>query len=413
MSEEPEEPRRHRVAVVAACTFPAPRGSQVYLRTTVEQLAAAGNDVHLVTYGSLDTYESPPGVQWHRSRWRFGSAAGPGLRWSKLVENIALFATLARVVRRASVEVIHAHNYEAPLFAYWLRWRTGVSVVYHAHNALGDELVAYAQGRWRSRMAHTVGSFLDRQIPKRADFVVALTAESEAFLVAHGVSPERVAVVPPSPSRPEFEPLRHARTATEPRRYTILYAGNLDPYQGINVLVAAFARLRRMLPEAHLAIATHEREWPQRLDARVSQWVREGTASVWIENDYVGVQCRMANADVLVCPRSSWSGYPIKLLNYCAAGRAIVVARGSAKGLQHDKTALIVENDDDAGLAAAVLRLHGEPRLAEELGRAAMHYGQSQQSSAEIAFKFRWIHGKIGVGRDVASSDVAGCGRRR
>lgn len=383
-----------RVAVVAACSFPSPRGSQVLVQSVAEQLARLGHEVHLITYGSRAAYLPPAGVFWHSTGWAAGGPARPGLRWTKLPQNLMLLALLWRVVVRERIEVVHAHNYEAPLLSFIVRWATGVPVVYHAHNALGDELARYAGGGWRARFAARLGRWLDEHIPRRADHAVALTPELAEFLATCGVPPDRITVVAPAglPQAPAVSANLEPRAA----RFAVTYAGNLDAYQDLDVLVEAFALVRSRLPTAFLTVVTHETAWRPRLDPRVGRWVDEGAAAVRVEPDFAGVTRWLSVADVLVCPRSSWSGYPIKLLNYAQTGRPIVVARGSAKGLGDGETALLFDDRDAEGLASAVLRLQADPALAVRLGRAAQEVlAAAGPENEEIAFKFERIHGKI------------------
>jgi glycosyltransferase involved in cell wall biosynthesis len=72
-----------------------------------------------------------------------------------------------------------------------------------------------------------------------------------------------------------------------------------------------------------------------------------------------------------VLPRTACPGIPQKLLNYMAAGKAIVASAGSAKVLEHERTGLVVANGDVNGFADAVLRLAGNPSLRDALGTRA------------------------------------------
>lgn len=410
MSAEPGIRAGRRVAVVAACSFPSPRGSQVLVRSVAEQLAASGHEVHLVTYGSPARYAAPAGIRWHPTRWSVGAPERPGLRWSKLLQNLALLVELGRVVRRERIEVIHAHNYEAPLLAFAVRLLCRVPVVYHAHNALSDELATYVAAGWRRRLATWVGRVLDRQIPRRADFAIALTPELAAFLAGCGVRSGRLAVIAPT-AMPAAPP--QPAGAQRRDRFALVYAGNLDPYQDLDVLAEAFARLRRLTASAHLTVVTHEADWRRRLDPRFTGWIAAGAAAVHVEADYAAVWRRMAAADVLVCPRSSWSGYPIKLLNYASAGRPIIVARGSAKGLRDEDSALVVADRDPDAIVAAALRLRRDPQLASRLGAAAHRLAlQAFASAEEIAFKFEMIYGKIAPRYETSRGGACVCGRR-
>jgi hypothetical protein len=54
------------------------------------------------------------------------------------------------------------------------------------------------------------------------------------------------------------------------------------------------------------------------------------------------VQPALAPDAVVACPRVSWSGYPIKLLNAMAAGKAIVACASAAYPLTHERDGLVV-----------------------------------------------------------------------
>src|SRR5439155_707672 len=69
---------------------------------------------------------------------------------------------------------------------------------------------------------------------------------------------------------------------------------------------------------------------------------------------YDEVRARLDAADVAVSPRTERSGFPMKLLNYMAAGKAIVASAGSAKGLRDGVSGRVVPDGDEGAFAAAV-----------------------------------------------------------
>src|SRR5437762_12675478 len=111
-----------RIAMVAACPFPSLRGSQVLVRDLAQRLADRGHEVHLVTYPQAEGVVAVRGIHVHRARLPRFAAKMTSIGWRKLVLDTSLLVTLYRVVRRAGIEVIHAHNYEAPLLSYLVRW---------------------------------------------------------------------------------------------------------------------------------------------------------------------------------------------------------------------------------------------------------------------------------------------------
>jgi glycosyltransferase involved in cell wall biosynthesis len=79
----------------------------------------------------------------------------------------------------------------------------------------------------------------------------------------------------------------------------------------------------------------------------------------------------LAAADVTVVPRPSCPGYPIKLLNYMAAGKPVVSFAGSAKSLCHEYSGYIAANDDVEDLAKGIWTLLQNPDVAKIMGARA------------------------------------------
>lgn len=360
-----------RVAMVAACPFPSLRGSQVLIRELAQALADRGHRVHLVTYPHGESVVALRGIRVHRGRSPRFATRGGGRGWRRLVLDVYLALTLYRVVRRERIEVIHAHNYEAPLAGFLVRWLTRVPVVYHSHNALSDELAYYFAPGWRRRVARHCGRILDRHVPRRADFSIALTPELEGFLRGCGVPATRVATIAPTTVSSPLSSAAGDGGSGFGGRFVVMYTGNLDPYQDLEVLGAGVAQLVVTVPQTLLLVVTHDAQWEQRVGARVVQLVEAGVARVIVAPAFSVVRRWMAHADVLVCPRRSWSGFPIKLLNYMASGRAVVVAEGSAKGVVDGETGLVFRNGDAEDLAAALRRLAHDSALRARLGACA------------------------------------------
>jgi len=378
-----------RVAMVAACEFPALRGSQVLVRDLAFDLEDRGHDVHLVTYSGRTRLGCT-----RRTRPGHGGAV-PGRLAGRIRRNLKLGFDLYRLVEREDIDVIHAHNYEAPLLAYVTRWLTGVPVVYHSHNALSDELATYVSSAWAKVMARWFGTLLDRHVPRRADFAIALTAELEEFLLRCGVDRCRLGVVPPSL---EVD-CGAVREDAEGSRFVVGYAGNLDAYQDLDVLFRGFERFRRQVQNAILLVITHEIEWRRRTGWLLQELVAQGSAQVVVLSGFSAVSDQLRRAHVLVCPRSSWSGYPIKLLNYMASGRPIIAAAGSAKGIDDRVNGLIFRNGDASHLAEQMSQLQADSDLRRRLAAQALESLRKNHDPQKIASEIERIHARLGSRR--------------
>ena len=76
----------------------------------------------------------------------------------------------------------------------------------------------------------------------------------------------------------------------------------------------------------------------------------------------------LAQDAVFTAPRVSWFGYPIKMLNAMAAGKAVVACESPAYPITHEETRLMVLDNNAHAYAAALQRLIENPDLRVALG---------------------------------------------
>jgi glycosyltransferase involved in cell wall biosynthesis len=355
-----------RVALVVAGPYPILRGSQVLVRHLARGLGARGHAVHVVTYGRR-------------------LADRPGLRPARVALDAALTVRLWRLVRRAGIDVIHAHNYEAAMAGLLVARGTGRPLVYHGHSALEAELPTYVRGRLTRGVMRRAGRLLDQQVPRRADFCITVSEELGRVLRRAGVTETELACIEPAGPPEEF-----ARTpAAGDGAGLVCYAGNLDGYQNLEFLVRAFARVRARVPRARLVLVTHEgaRAEAQRLGG--------GGVEVVAAESYEAMRRRLDAADVAVSPRTERSGFPMKLLSYMAAGKAIVACAGSAKGLADGVTGRVVPDGDVAAFADAIVELLEEPALRARLGAAAREAVESRAAWDRVLDRIESIYDRV------------------
>jgi glycosyltransferase involved in cell wall biosynthesis len=394
-------PACYRVAVVAACPFPSLRGSQVLIRELAEHLAAAGHVVHVVTYPAAQHLVPVRRIAIHRVANVPGLATVEPLGWRKLVLDLLLAVLLYRVIRRERIQIVHAHNVEGPLVAWAIRCLTGVPVVYHAHNAPSDELPCYARSPWARRLMAWAGALLDALLVRISDRAIALSDRLGAFLAARGAA-GRVAVIPPGVSVPSGA----ARPLRRSGRPVIAYAGNLDPYQDLPLLLAAFARVRRERPAARLVLITHGAA--PRAAAQMAARLRGSDGvSVLVVATFAAALRHLAAADLVVCPRGSWSGFPIKVLNYMRLGLPIVQARGSAYSVTDGVSGVLFDDGDPGSLAHAMLTLADDRNLAARVAAQARRIAREQYGWPQVIERVLAVYAAAGLRSEDAGPRAA------
>jgi glycosyltransferase involved in cell wall biosynthesis len=222
--------------------------------------------------------------------------------------------------------------------------------------------------------------------------VVAVTSDIRDRLVAvHGLESDRISVVTNGVETECF------RVEAQPRRdglVRLIYSGTLAPYQNIDLLLEAFARARQVRQDLRLCFSVSSSFEPYEAAAR-----RLGVMdAIEVMPDGFGeLPLRLAGSAIAVLPRVACPGIPQKLLNYMAAGKAIVASAGSAKVLEHERTGLVVPDGDVRAFADAVLRLAGNPRLGEELGRTARETVEREFSWEGAAEKLESVYRRLAV----------------
>jgi glycosyltransferase involved in cell wall biosynthesis len=360
--------RSINIVMVAACPFPANRGSPARILRMSQALAKLGHTVHVVTYHFGKDIEAE-GVIIHRipKLTRYDNFS-PGPTLTKLLLlDFLLFFKLRKIIKTKHINLIHAHHYEGALLGYAARALHGIPVIYDAHTTLADELQYY--GLWNRK---TVSTFLDSRVPQWADFNIAVSEELKQKFGRAGVASNKLEIIPTGANPKAFV---HGTASRIRQKYhlgnrkLVIYTGSIENIQGIAYLLAAMAPVFEQLEDTILLVVG---------DGKINKYRRQCQA-LGIHDQVIFAGSRpfseipdyLAAADVVINPRINCPGMPQKLINYMMAGKAIVSFEGSAKLLSDGIDGLIVPNGEVEQMAQAVITLLKNPGLRRRLGQNA------------------------------------------
>jgi glycosyltransferase involved in cell wall biosynthesis len=369
--------RSLRIAMIAACPFPYPRGTPVRIQRLSEALAKRGHDVHVFTY-HLGDRSGPHPFTLHRiPRVATYTKSSPGPTLQKLlVVDPLLTAKLFRGLSRVHFDVIHAHHYEGLLVGKAGRAGRSIPLIYDAHTLLGSELPFFETGLSRNFGAR-IGVRLDRWLPQYADHIVAVTETIKTKLIGHGLAEERLTVITNGVEYEQFQAIEPAPSpaAESPK---LIFTGNLASYQGVDHLLKAFAKIAQKRSGVRLLLVTDSS-----FDGYEKQAAELGIRNrIDLSSAPFSEHPRLlSTASVAVNPRTDCDGIPQKLLNYMAAGCPTVSFAGSAPCVEHGETGWIVRNADIDEFAEGILKLLDDPVLAKRLG---------QRARDAVAARFTW-----------------------
>lgn len=301
-----------------------------------------------------------------------GAPSTPIPRKRRLAAGWRLAARAAEI----DADVFHVHDPELIPPAIWLATRTGVPVLYDAHEYLGETV---RTKRWLPRLARApiavVAERAEALGGRALAGVVAVNPDLAARFARRGARVTAVANSPWASAYPPPDP---------PSGSGVVYVGGIGPLRGIGLMLEAFP-LVEARDATLLLVGPGE---PGHLPPRV-----EAVGPI----DHAAVPSVLADARVAWIPLQAHGNYdravPTKLVEAMAAGRPVVASnlgRMSAV-VRESGCGLLVPPDDPRAHAAALSELLNDDAQARErggAGRRAFESGLSFEREAKSLTSF-------------------------
>ncbi|MGI5118913.1 glycosyltransferase family 4 protein [Marinactinospora thermotolerans] len=166
----------------------------------------------------------------------------------------------APLVERLRPEVLHAaSNHHNGRLALELGRRYGLPVVYEVRGFLEESWLSRDPSRSTDDAFYRSERAQETACMKAADLVVTLGATMRADIIARGVEPEKVIVVPNAVDESFLEPLPdgaglRAELGIGPEEFVVGTTTSCYGYEGLDTLVDAVAALRRRGVAAHALV---------------------------------------------------------------------------------------------------------------------------------------------------------------
>lgn len=356
-----------KVLVIAPQPFFQERGTPIAVRLLAETLCGFGHEVDLLVYHAGEDI-AVPGLRLIRAARPPGVREIPiGISWQKLVCDLWLMSRMIGLLRRNSYDVIHA--VEEAIFPAAVVTAFGRrKLVYDMDSSMSEQLTE----KWRMlRPLRGLLELIERTAIRRSTAVLAV-CEDLAVKVRPWVGEHRVVVLPDVPLADGGfgAGIDSLRAIAGPGTTIGLYVGNLERYQGIDLLADAIARLPPadnlqmiVVGGAPLDVARYRR---CAQEAGISGRLHFiGARPVAHLNAY------LAQADILVSPRILGHNTPMKIYSYMQSGKAILATdiRSHTQAIDRDCAELVAP--EAAALAAGLKRLVCDADLRRRLGQAA------------------------------------------
>jgi len=337
--------------------------------------------------------EEIEGVRYYRSGpTRAGSVPFLG--------ELELIRVLARRIERAAAsehpDLLHAHSpVMTALAALQVARRLGMPVVYEIRAFWEDAAVdhgTYREGSWKYRLTRRVETWACR----RASQITVLCRGLEDDLASRDIQRDRMAIVGNGIDPESFAFVRpdeeyRARWQLGGKR-VVAFVGSFYRYEGLDLLLRAFARVQGAHPDLILLLAGggEMEEELRALSAKLGLERRVVFSGRLPHERIPGVY---ALADVLVYPRYSMRltelVTPLKPLEAMASGKAVIASDvgGHRELIENGRTGLLFPAGNEQALADVLTRVLADDALRRDLesqGRSWVRAERTWEATTQV-----------------------------
>jgi glycosyltransferase involved in cell wall biosynthesis len=397
-----------KILLLAPHPFYQARGTPIAVKAVLEFLSERGHSVDVLTYSEGAEVEIPNCTVYRTLRVPGLSDIRAGFSFKKVVSDMLMVAACLRMMRRTRYDLIHAVE-ESAFIATAMRTLSGVPYIYDMDSSLAEQMVeTYPSLRFFSPAFRRMEAVAIR----RSIGVLTVCAALEDIALAHDPG-KPVGRVEDSTLLSQGWPAgrdRRALPGTDGGSVA-MYVGNLEPYQGIDLLLEGFRHTLSTVPEAKLVIIggreddiVRYRVLAERL-GMVASVVFMGPRPIRL------LPGLLHQADVLVSPRLKGLNTPMKIYSYLDSGSAVLATRLRTHTQVLDDGVAYLVDPEPAALGQGLAALLRDPELRSRLATSAKAYVQREHTPQAARRKLEAFYATIEARVSPGSTPFSGSGR--
>ena len=376
-----------KLLVLAPQPFFENRGTPIATLKMLHVLSAEGHQIDLLTYHEGMPIAVPNCDHLRIPNLPLVRKVPPGFSVRKLICDVFMALRLFQLCRRNRYDVIHAVE-ESVFMALVVKFFTGVPYIYDMDSSLPLQIVDQLPVlkpvagilRWFEGLA-----------VRNSSGVVAVCQALEDVATSHcdAVPIVRIEDASLLTDEAQNQPANHQPAELSDLDGRILmYVGNLQGYQGIDLLLDAFTHVYHRREDVRLVVVGGSAEHIARYQAVARQYnIADrthflGPRPVEQLGDY------LSRADILVSPRTLGSNTPMKIFSYMESGTPLVATNLSMHTQVLDDNVAVLVRPTPLEMAAGIVRLLDQPNECHLLAMAA-------QARIHAQFRADLLDGKL------------------
>lgn len=373
-----------KVLLIAPQPFFSVRGTPIAVRLLSETLCELGHQVDISTYHE-GTDLSVKGLRIFRiSKPPFIKNLPIGFSWKKVITDLFLTALSIRLLIKNKYDVIHAVE-ESIFFAAFINIFFRKILVYDMDSSMADQLIEKKESLKKYQ------SFFDkfeRLAVKRADIVVPVC----------GYLADKVRSYDPDKKIFMLEDIAYEDIVIDKEEnlsqkfnlngVVALYNGNLEHYQGIDLLLESIVRINSSVPFSVVIIGGNQKDISKYQEMAKKLNITDKVHFIG-PRSFKELPYYLSQADILLSPRIKGKNTPMKLYSYLASGKPVLATRIYSHLQAIDELTSKLAEPDPASFAIGMQELIENENLRNTIGEAGRKLAQNNYSLDSFKFKVK------------------------
>lgn len=353
------------ILLLAPHPFFQNRGTPIAVRLLAQVLTGEGHAVDLLTYHEGEDVELP-GLKIHRIPALLVHDVRPGFSFKKLICDAALFFKSLALVRRGDYDVVHAVE-ESAFIALFIKKLFGIPFLYDMDSSLPQQMME------RYPMLRHVRGVLERfeRAAIRSSLGVVAVCKSIEDAV-RDCEPEKPVLRLEDISLLEGqESEATGETDLNIPGPLMMYVGNLEPYQGIDLLLESLVVVKDSGQPGNLVIVGGKQGDIDDYRKKVRALGLTDRVFLVGQRPVNQLGAYLSQADVLVSPRIQGHNTPMKIYSYLDSGKPLLATRLFTHTQVLDDEIAYLASPEPQAMGEGLIRLLRDRELSARLAANA------------------------------------------
>lgn len=382
-----------KILLLAPHPYYQERGTPIAVDLLVNALSERGDHVDILTFHEGEDRKYDNTKIFRIKPFRRIKNIKPGFSVNKLICDALMFFKMFGIIRKNKYDLIHAVE-EASFMALVAKILFGIPYIYDVDSSMTTQLVDKYPSLKHIR---ALLAFIESIPMKYAKCVVPMCdALADTAKEAGAKNTFVLKDVSLLDSCQETGSVDNLRDEYEISGILMMYIGNLESYQGIDLMLESFQKIYNLNIDANLVIIGGT-------DSDVNKYIEKSKAlniadrvHLLGKKSVTHMRQYMAQADIMLSPRIKGINTPMKVYSYLDSGTAVLATNlPTHTQVMNDDIALLVDADIQS-YAEGMQRLIDDKNLRERLASQAKDYIQKEHSMTTFKSKVNQLFAFIG-----------------